>query len=102
MAEKIGALWQAQYIGEFLVDAQAPPERFSPGQNGAGSTWIHNATGTYQLTERLGLRLVINNVFDNRDSARRRAQTLGGTSTLPFSPLDVIGRRYAISINGEF
>lgn len=100
--EKIGALWQARYIGEFLADAQAPPERFTPGQNGAGSTWIHNATGTYQLTERLGLRLVVNNVFDNRDSARRRAQTLGGTSTLPFSPLDVIGRRYAISINGEF
>ena len=98
----LGALWQARFIGEFLADAQAPTERFSPGQNGAGSTWLHNATLTYRLTERLGVRLVVNNVFDNRDSARRRAQTLGGTSTLPFSPLDVIGRRYALAISGEF
>lgn len=100
--DDLGALWQSLYVGEFLADAQAPPERFSPGQNGAGSTWIHNATLTYRLTERLGLRLVVNNVFDNRDSARRRAQTLGGTSTLPFDPLDVIGRRYVLAINGEF
>ena len=83
-------------------DAQAPTERFSPGQNGAGATWLHNATFTYRLTERIGLRLVVNNVFDTRDNAKRRAQTLGGTSTLPFDPLDVIGRRYLLAINGEF
>ncbi len=100
--DDLGALWQARYIGEFKADAQAPPERFSPGQNGADSTWLHNLTLTYRLTERLGVRLVVNNVFDERDDANRRAQTLGGTSTLPFSPLDVIGRRYALAINGEF
>ncbi len=100
--DDLGALWQARYIGGFLVDAQAPPERFSPGENGAGSTWLHNATFTYRLTNQIGLRLVVNNVFDNRDNAKRRAQTLGGTSTLPFDPLDVIGRRYALAINGEF
>lgn len=100
--DRIGALWQARFIGSFKADAQAPAERFSPGQNGADSTWIHNATVTYKLTDYMGVRLVIDNVFDNRDSAERRAQTLGGTSTLPFSPLDVIGRRFALSISGEF
>ncbi len=100
--DRIGAMWQARFIGSFQADAQAPAERFSPGQNGADSTWINNATVTYKLTESMGVRLVIDNVFDNRDSAERRAQTLGGTSTLPFSPLDVIGRRFALSISGEF
>ncbi|MEQ8207778.1 MAG: TonB-dependent receptor, partial [Woeseia sp.] len=100
--DRIGALWQARFIGAFKADAQAPAERFSPGQNGADSTWIHNATLTYKINEAIGVRLVVDNIFDNRDSAERRAQTLGGTSTLPFSPLDVIGRRFALSINGEF
>jgi len=95
-------LWQTRHIGSFLVDAQAAPERFAPDERKAPAERLHNATFSYQLTDVIGLRVVVNNIFDNRDGRIRQAASLTGSNTDPFQPLDVVGRRFVFGVNANF
>mgnify|MGYP005852166967 CR=1 FL=1 len=100
--EQFMFLWQTRHFGSFLVDAQAAPERFAPGEAKADTTRIHNATLSYQVTDNIGLRVVVNNVFDERDSRIRQAAAATGSNTDPFQPLDFIGRRFRFAITANF
>lgn len=95
-------MWQTRYIGSFVVDKQAAPERFTPGEGEAPSVDLHNATFTYQFNDRFGIRAVVNNVFDQRDGRVRQAAALTGSNTDPFEPLDVIGRRFLLGVTADF
>jgi outer membrane receptor protein involved in Fe transport len=100
--DRFMALLQTQFIGEFKVDAQAAPERFVPGEGTGSSVIFFNLTTGYQLTDTIGLRVVVNNLFDERDGRTRSASALTGSGTDPFQPLDVVGRRFLFAITGNF
>lgn len=95
-------MWQTRYIGSFVVDKQAAPERFAPGEGKAPSVYLNNATFSYQFNDHFGLRAVINNVFDERDGRVRQASAMTGSNTDPFEPLDVIGRRFLFAVTADF
>ena len=59
---------------------------------------IHNMTLTYQLTDNISLRTVVNNVLDKRDAPLRRAARGGNSNN--FS--DIIGRRFLFAVNVNF
>ena len=85
-----------------MVDKQAAPERFAPGEGKAPSVFLNNATFSYQFNDHFGLRAVVNNVFDERDGRVRQASAMTGSNTDPFEPLDVIGRRFLFAVTADF
>lgn len=93
---RFGFLWQTLWFGSFLFDAQADEERFA--QPKVPAAQIYNATFTYQLTDTIGLRAVINNVTDNRDGRLRAAANQGND----FLFRDVVGRRFLLGVNADF
>lgn len=95
---KYGFLWQTRHIGSHVFDAQESPERRPANQSKVDPMRIHNLTFNYQINDYLRARVVVNNVFDNRDDPLRAA-SLGGND-LAFT--DPFGRRYLFGLRAEF
>ena len=95
---KYGFLWQTRHIGSHVFDAQESPERRAANQSKVDPMRIHNLTFNYQINDYLRARVVVNNVFDNRDDPLRAA-SLGGND-LAFT--DPFGRRYLFGLRAEF
>lgn len=94
--DRFGLLWQVRHLGSFITDRQESDERRDIAK--VDSMRIYNTTLSYQLTDNVALRAVVNNVFDNRDDPIRLANS--GGNNLNFT--DVIGRRFLFSINANF
>ncbi|GAK32675.1 hypothetical protein JCM17846_18750 [Iodidimonas nitroreducens] len=97
-AEDYSFLWQTRHIGSHVFDAQESPERRLAEESKVSPMRIHNFTFNYQVNDYLTARLVVNNVFDNRDDPLRAA-SLGGND-LAFT--DPFGRRFLFGINASF
>lgn len=96
--DKLGFLWQTRHIGSHVFDAQESPERRAEDESKVSAMRIHNFTLNYQITDYLQARVVVNNIFDNRDDPLRAA-SLGGND-LAFT--DPFGRRFLFGINASF
>lgn len=94
--ERWGLLWQTLGYGSFYRDRQAGAERFEFPK--VPSARIHNLSLTYQLTDNLRFRTVVNNVLDNRDGPLRGAANQGNS----FIFRDILGRRFLFAINANF
>jgi len=97
-AGKYGFLWQTRHIGSHVFDVQESPERRAADESKVSPMRIHNFTLNYQITDYLQARVVVNNIFDNRDDPLRAA-SLGGNN-LAFT--DPFGRRFLFGINATF
>lgn len=73
----LNLLWQTQYFGKAVIDADGAPDAFDiPGN---GDWWLFNATIGYDVSEQFGLKLIVDNVFDVSPPSPRPAE--GGTVT---------------------
>lgn len=96
--DRFGFLWQTRHLGSFVFNKQERDDFRPDDQKVAPGVRFHNATLNYQLTDIIGLRAVVNNVFDKRDNGLRAAGR--GGNDLNFT--DVIGRRFLFSVNANF
>lgn len=96
--DRFGFLWQTRHLGSFVFNKQERDDIRADDQKKVSGVRFHNATLSYQLTDIVGLRAVVNNVFDKRDSPLRAAGR--GGNDLNFT--DVIGRRFLFSVNANF
>ncbi|MEX2495334.1 MAG: TonB-dependent receptor [Woeseia sp.] len=94
----LSVLWQTRYVGEHVLDNQAAPELRAPEESKVDAMWLNNLMANYQVNDSIGVRLIINNVFDERDDPLRAA-SLGGND-LGFT--DPFGRRYLLAVNMGF
>jgi outer membrane receptor protein involved in Fe transport len=93
--ERFDVYLQALYTGSAKVSLLATSEDIPDADNLVGSYWKFNATLGFGVTERLKAQLAVNNVFDKEPS---RAALYSGS----FGTYDLIGRRYLLSLTGEF
>ncbi len=101
--ERLGFFWQTRWLGEGNADNAGGPNQFSTRTY--DNLVINNFTTTYQLSEKISLRLVVNNVFDEFPSDSRIAfsgdtSTTGGGNANFFD--DPVGRRYLFAVSAKF
>ncbi len=101
--ERLGFLWQVRWLGEGNADNAGGPDQAIPLKY--GNLTINNFTTTFELSDRIDLRLVINNVFDEFPGDARIAYsgdtsvTSGGNANFFDDP---VGRRYLFGISAKF
>ena len=97
--ENLSLFWQVRYIGGGNVRTQSSPEVFEfPTFQ---STNLHNFAARYQITDNIGARFTVQNVFNTLDSPRLQAG-LTDDSGNNGRFRDVIGRRLIFGLNGSF
>ena len=94
--DDLSILWQTLHVSGGVFSNEATDERRDISRFPANR--IHNMSITYQLTDNLRTRFVINNVFDNID-APLLASSKGGNSNL-FQ--DIVGRRVIFGITADY
>jgi outer membrane receptor protein involved in Fe transport len=101
--ERLGFLWQVRWLGEGNANNSGGPDQAFPLKY--DELVINNFTTTFELSEKIDLRLVINNVFDEFPSDARIAYS-GDTSTTSGGNAnffdDPIGRRFMFGISAKF
>lgn len=101
--ERLGFLWQIRWLGEGNADNAGGANQAIPLTY--DNLTINNFTAMYQLSEKVDLRLVVNNVFDEFPSDSRIAysgdtSTTGGGNANFFD--DPVGRRYLFGVTARF
>jgi len=101
--ERLGFLWQVRWLGEGHSDNAGGANQAFPLSY--DSLAINNFTVMYQVSDKIGLRFIVNNVFDEFPSASRIAysgdtSTTGGGNANFFD--DPIGRRYMFGVTASF
>lgn len=86
-------LWQTNYISSAKFNNDFTEETRDVLE--VAETFVFNATATYEITDNITGRLVVNNVFD-RDPPSG-AITGGGVGTY-----DILGRRFFVGVNAKF
>lgn len=88
-------LWQSQYYGKSVIDANASPGDYE--YPGVGDWWLFNATVGYDIDERFKLKFIVDNVFDARPPFP--APSNGGTVTYYSG---ILGRYFRASATAKF
>lgn len=91
----VNFLWQTQYFGKGVWDADAAPDAYEI--NGVGDWWLFNASLGFDVTEKFEMRLIVDNVFDKKPPFP--APAAGGTITYYSG---VLGRYFRVSGKVKF
>lgn len=91
----VNFLWQTQYFGKGVWDADAAPDAYEV--NGVGDWWLFNASMGFDVTEKFEMRLIVDNVFDKKPPFP--APAAGGTITYYSG---VLGRYFRVSAKVKF
>jgi len=91
----VNFLWQTQYFGKGVWDADAAPDAYEV--NGVGDWWLFNASLGFDVTEKFEMRLIVDNVFDKKPPFP--APAAGGTITYYSG---VLGRYFRVSGKVKF
>jgi len=101
--ERLGFLWQVRWLGEGNANNSGGSDQAFPLKY--DELVINNFTTTYELSDKISLRFVVNNVFDEFPSDARIAYS-GDTSTTSGGNAnffdDPVGRRYMFGISAKF
>jgi len=101
--ERLAFLWQVRWLGEGNANNSGGPDQAFPLKY--DELVINNFTTTFELSDRIDLRFVVNNVFDEFPSDPRIAYS-GDTSTTSGGNAnffdDPVGRRYLFGISAKF
>ncbi|MGH8318849.1 MAG: TonB-dependent receptor domain-containing protein [Steroidobacteraceae bacterium] len=93
--------WQVQYTSSMNFNNQFTPTTQNPLS--IGHWWLTNSSLAYQVTGNVGLRLVVNNVFNKRPPLLALAGTPGNFFPSASYYYDgVIGRSYLLEVHADF
>lgn len=86
---------QAQYLSSATFDPNEPAGTRDP--RGVGDWWLFNTSLNWNINDRLGLRFIVNNVFDRNPPFPVPA---GGGTTTYFS--GILGRNFRVGASVKF
>lgn len=93
--------WQAQFSSGLNISNTAPPNTYSISR--VHRWWLINSSVAYQLTGNIGLRLVVDNVFNKRPPFAATASVAGGyAGQTSYYYSGIIGRTYLLDVHANF
>ena len=92
--------WQAQYTSSMNFNNQFTPTTQFPYS--IGHWWLINSSVSYQISKRVGLRLVVNNVFNKRPPLLALAGSPGNfVAGNSYYYSGIIGRSYMLEVHAN-
>lgn len=100
-SQHLSMQWQSNFVSGGVIDKQATAERRAPGT--FGSFWQHDLSVSVMPTDRMELRFIVTNIFDQTDDARRIAAkttnaVIGGANLFE----NMIGRTFTVGARVKF
>lgn len=91
----VNFLWQTQYFGKSVWDADAAPDAYE--YNGVGDWWLFNASLGFDVAKNFEMRVIVDNVFDKAPPFP--APAAGGTITYYSG---ILGRYFRVAGKVKF